>query len=131
MKVNILLKLAVTAFIVISCDNKSKTKYKECVISEITSLSVDNIDSFQTFDQYVREVSNHTDADTLYVFKPYTNRDTIDSYLGCYNEIFDKISHDDQTYLLLVKQKDRVEYKYIKRGNNDLKKNIKFFDHKN
>lgn len=111
----------------VGCNNQNTSNEMYCAVSEIENFdSIKGVDSLSDISLLANKIFENTDFDTLCIFRPYTNKDTIFHYVNCYNNKFDTIAYDDQFYLLILNKDGNLKYKYLNRNNFILNENKKY-----
>ncbi len=111
----------------LNCNTENKKSEKQCNLSEIEDFELLKwSDSFEDVGSLTSKLFTYTQFDTLYIFLPYTTKDTIRHYIKCYDEKLDTITYEDQYYLVLLNKEGNLKYKYLKRGNLLIKENVIF-----
>lgn len=107
--------LSVLAF---SCINSAEKVQDSCRLYGIDNLHILNNrgSSLKNIDSFITLLFSETKCDTIFVFKPYSNEDSVYNLLKCYNRKLDTIAYDDRYYLFIFKNGSNLRYKYINRG---------------
>lgn len=110
--------LSLLSVLNISCINSSEKGQDSCRVYGIDTLSIlnDRESSLNNIDSFVTLLFSEIKCDTIFVFKPYSNKDSIHNLLKCYDRKLDTIAYDDRYYLFVFKEGGDLRYKYIDRG---------------
>lgn len=117
--------LIIISILCLGCNNNDEAKIeRDCIVSELKDK--DLIKVLDSFNNVIHLVNKFQvlEFDSLFIFKPYTDKDSLFNDLNCYTQVFDKIGYEDEFYLFVLFTS--MNYKFLPRNQAVLTENKKY-----